>query len=182
VTVTPCPAGAGQAAARALPDPPGAEIAAHGFLATFDGGGTLATEQSNGARHDLPPRVPDRLCQASLSVGNDRLPLLRGEAGEALSVDGRTMLVVMIADNGTALEVVHAPNLHRYLVLYHELGMTDLLGGYDGVPSDAQLAGILGGSQNEATRIRVPVRFRPNRGPEMSLPPVPEAARQHGTD
>jgi len=182
VTVDPCPPGRGAAAARALPDPAGAEIAAPAFLATFDGGGTLATERSGGARRDLPPRVPDRLCLDSLRVGDHRFGLLRGEAGEPISVDGRTMLVVMIADNGTALEVVHARNLHRYIALYHELGATNLMGGYDGVPSDAQLAEILGGGANEANRIRVPVRFRPDRGPEMFLPPAPGGARPNWTN
>jgi hypothetical protein len=182
LTVTNCPSNADRTAARALPDPPGAEIAAAAFLATFDGGGNLATDQGTNARHDLPPRIPDRLCRGTLRVGNGSYTLLRGEDGAAISVDGRNVLVVIIEDNGNALEVVHAADLHRYLLLYHELGQTSLLGGYDGIPSDAQLAAILSGTDREGMRIRVPVRFRPNRGPEMFLPPAPEAARQNGTD
>jgi hypothetical protein len=174
LTVSDCPADAGRTAARALPDPPGAEIAAHAFLATFDGGGNLATNQDGGARNDLPPRIPDRLCRGQLRVGERNFPVLRGEAGEAISVDGRTRLIVLMNDNGTALEVVHAANLRRYLVLYHEIGATSLMGGYDNVPSDAQLAEMFSGG-NEASRIRVPVRFRPDRGPEIRLPSPPAA-------
>ena len=182
LTVTDCPADAGRTAAHALPDPPGAEIAAHAFLATFDGGGNLATERGSNARRDLPPRIPDRLCRSQLRVGNGSYTLLRGEDGAAISVDGRTMLVVIIQDNGDALEVVHAANLHRYVLLYHELGQTSLLCGFDGVPSDAQIAAIISGADREGTRIRVPVRFRPNRGPEMSLPSLAERPRPNGTN
>jgi hypothetical protein len=182
LTVTDCPADAGRTAARPLPDPAGAELAAHGLLATFDGGGTLATVQGSDARRDLPPRIPDRLCRASLRVGDQTYTLLRGEPGEPLSIDGRTMLVVILNDNGNALEVVQARNLNRYVLLYHEIGQTSLLGGFDGVPSDAQIAAILSGADRDGTRIRVPIRFRPNRGPEMvlpsiSAPPGPSPAR-----
>ena len=176
LTVTDCPAGAGQTAARALPDPPGAEIAAHALLATFDGGGNLATNQEGGARNDLPPRIPDRLCRGELRIGERNIAVLRGEAGEAISVDGRTRLLALLNDNGTTLEVVHAANLQRYLVLYHEVGATSLMGGYDNVPSDAQIAEMFNG-RNEASRVRVPVRFRPNRGPEIRLPSVAPLAR-----
>lgn len=182
LTVADCPAGAGQTQAHMLPDPPGAELAAHGLLATFDGGGNAATDQGSHARRDLPPRIPDRLCLSHIRIGERDLPLLRGEAGEALSVDGRTRVLLPLNDAGVALEVVHAANLHRYLVLYHEIGATSLLGGYDGVPSDSQLAEILAGGGSEANRIRVPVRFRPNQGPEMALPPVSQPAPQTGTD
>jgi hypothetical protein len=180
LTVGDCPADAGRTAARLLADPPGAELAAHAFLATFDGGGTLATERSSGARRDLPPRIPDRLCRGRLHAGNRTYALLRGEAGGPISVDGRTRLVAILSDDGTALEVVHAANIGRYLVLYHEIGATSLMGGYDDVPSDAQIAEMLSGGRTEANRVRVPVRFRPNRGPEMVLPSVAGPAGQSG--
>ena len=96
LTVSDCPADAGRNAARPLPDPPGAEIAAHAFLATFDGGGNLATNEGDGSRNDLPPRIPDRLCLSRLRLGNADIPLLRGEAGEAISVDGRTRLIAVL--------------------------------------------------------------------------------------
>lgn len=174
LTVTDCPAGGGRTAARALPDPAGAEIAAHAFLATFDGGGMPATEEGGG-RRDLPPRLPDQLCRGQLRVGQNSYVVLRADPGPRIAIEGRTMLVVLINDNGNSLEVVHVPNLNRYLMLFHEIGQTSLLGGFDGVPSDAQLAAILSGADREGTRIRVPVRFRPNRGPEMVLPAMPES-------
>ncbi|HEY5712304.1 MAG TPA: hypothetical protein VIT38_10445 [Allosphingosinicella sp.] len=181
ISVSDCPADSGRVAARALPDPAGAEIAAHAFLATFDGGGNPATGE-DGGRRDLPPRVPDRLCVTRLHIGDNVIPLLRGESGAAISVDGRTMAVAILSDNGNALEVVHAANLNRYVLLYHEIGGTSLLGGFDGVPSDAQITEILTGANREGTRVRVPVRFRPNRGPEMWLPSVAGASRPSATN
>ena len=181
LTVSDCPAGAGRTAARLLPDPPGAALAAHGFLATFDGGGNPATAEG-GVRRDLPPRIPDQVCLSRVRIGERTYAVLRGEAGAALSVDGRTRLLLPLNDAGVTLEVLHAANLGRYLVLYHEIGMTSLMGGYDAVPSDAQITQILAGGSTEANRIRVPVRFRPNRGPEMMLPPMPNAESRNGTN
>lgn len=182
LAVSDCPPDAGRTAARPLPDPPGAEIAAHAFLATFDGGGNLATNRGDGSRNDLPPRIPDRLCLSRLRIGETTIPVLRGEAGGAISVDGRTRLIAVLNDAGLALEVVHAANLGRYVVLYHEIGQTNLLGGYDNVPSDAQLTEMLRGDRSEANRIRVPVRLRPDRGPELFLPGIAPPAPGTGTD
>jgi hypothetical protein len=175
LSVRPCAAGEGSRDARLLPDPPGAEIAAHGFLATFDGGGIEGMDGE--ARRDLPSRVPPNLCLSShLDQERGSMQILRGPAGEPRSIDGRTRLVALLADNGMALEVVHASNLQRHLVLLHRMGETNLLGGYDGVPSDRQVADILYGRDQAAARARVTVRFPAEGGPELHiLTPAPTA-------
>lgn len=175
IEVNPCPPGAPQPDANLLADPPGAEIAAHAMLATFDGGGSEATE--NGRAADLPSRVPARLCLSSRPViGNGAVAILRGADGEPLSIDGRTRLVAIISDAGEWLEVVHARNLGRYVMLYHNIGSTMMLGGYDGVPSDRQIEALLSDpQQSDAGRIRVPVLLRPNQGPAMHLPDLAPA-------
>lgn len=174
--MTDCPAGTGQQDARLLPDPAGAEIAAHAFLATFDGAGIIATEA--GRRNDLPSRVPTELCLSSRNrVRGGPVPILRGADGPPLSIHGRTRLVALISDSGMWLEVVHAPILRRYLMLYHQVGSTVLLGGYNAVPSDRQIADLLNNPQSEAGRIRASVSLRPE-GPAMHLPNVqPEPTR-----
>lgn len=173
LTVTDCAAGAGAEDARLLPDPPAAELPAHALLATFDGGGIEAQEK--GKRNDLPSRVPPDLCLSSrIGEGRAQFPILRGPDGPPRSVDGRTRLVAMLTDSGRWLEVVHATNVKRYVLLYHEIGRTSLLGGYDGVPSDRQIAELVNNPGGEAGRIRVPVRFRPNQGAEIYLPSLPK--------
>jgi hypothetical protein len=55
-------------------------------------------------------------------------------------------------------------------MLYHEIGLTAVLGNYDGVPSDRQIGSLLENPGTDAGRVRVPVRLRPDRGPEIHLP------------
>jgi hypothetical protein len=169
IKVRDCAPGLGSVAAKPLPDPPPEQLAAYGILATFDGGGIEAVNE-RGERDDLPSRVPAELCLSSVSGG---MPILRAEPGSPLSVDGRTMLIALVNDGGTILEVVHVENFHRYQLLYHAVGLTYVLGSFDGVPSDSQIVGILSYGNSAAARVRVPVTFRPGKGPAMQLPHLP---------
>lgn len=174
IRVRDCPPGSGGETATLLPDPPGGEIAAHGFLATFDGGGIMATE--DGGPSPLPSRVPDELCLSGrVPIGNGQAPILRSDPGPPLSVDGRTRLIVLMSDSGDYLEVVHAENLGRHLLLSHRIGETILLGGFDNVPSDDQIADILAGRSPEAARLRVPVGFTADGRTNIHLPGLPPA-------
>ncbi|HEY0013751.1 MAG TPA: hypothetical protein VGB79_12970 [Allosphingosinicella sp.] len=174
IALRPCAAGEGERDARPLADPPHAEIAALGLLATFDGGGIPATE--NGAERNLPSRIPAALCLSSyIDREASRMPILRGAAGEPLSIDGRTRLVAMLNDNGMALEVVHAPNFRRFIVMMHRMGETHILGGYDGVPSDRQVADLVYGRAGTAANPRVTARFPADGAPAIYLPAPPPA-------
>lgn len=170
INVSDCPAGVGQQDARSLPDPAAPEMAAHAMLGTFDGGGIEATDE-NGARSYLPSRVPQDFCLSSrAAVGTAQIPVLRAAGGPPRSIDGRTRLMAVISDSGTWIEVVHAPNLNRYLILYHQIGSTALLGGYDNVPSDRQIADLLNNPAGDAARIRSSITLRPGQGPQINLP------------
>ena len=104
MTVSDCPAGTGEQDAGLLRDPPGAEIAAHAFLATFDGGGNTAVD-INGPRSDLPSRIPANLCLSSrIRIGQSSVPILRSPHGPTLSVDCRTRAVALMSDSGMCLE------------------------------------------------------------------------------
>lgn len=173
IAVGDCPSGSGERRANLLADPAAGEIAAHAFLATFDGAGIEATDES-GARNDLPARVPADFCLSSrVDTRGGAVPILRAADGPPLSVEGRTVLVAVLSDSGILLEVVHAENLGRYVLLFHEVGRTTLLGGFDGVPSDAQISEIIDNPASDAARPRVPVVFRPGEGPRIYLPSQP---------
>jgi hypothetical protein len=121
-------------------------------------------------RRDLPSRVPAELCRSSrLEIGIQRVPVLRAGEGPALSITGRTRLVAILSDSGTWIEVVHAENLGRYLMLFHQIGSTAVLGGYDGVPSDRQIAALLQGAQSDASRVRAAVRLTGDGNTELQL-------------
>lgn len=169
--VADCAKSVGGRGARLLPDPADASLAAIGFLATFDGGGIEADDKDKGGLAFLESRVPPKMCLSSrLSVGTSRIPVLRGEDGPSRSVDGRTVLVAVLSDSGDYLEVVHAANLKRYVLLRHSIGGTAVLGSFDGVPSDDQVRAVIVERDNPAGRVRVPVRLHPEKEPEMYLP------------
>ena len=165
-----CAPNFGATAARQLPNPTGPESAAHAFLGTFDGGGIAATNE-RGVREDLPSRVPAELCLSSRwPIGLSTASILRGTPGEALSVDGRSMLVATLGDSGVMIEVVHAANLERYWLLVHEIGQTSFVRSYDGVPSDEQVRLIV--EELIAGRLRPTMRvvLRPDGRHQMYLP------------
>jgi hypothetical protein len=173
-----CPAGSGESAARLLPDLEGAELAALGVLATLDGGGMEGKDGSSGEQRFLPARIPPELCLSTrLSVGNSPIAVLRGADGPPRAVDSRTRLVAILTDAGADIEGVHAPRFKRFVLIHHDIARTTLLGSFDGVPSDEQILAIVSGRDQPATRPRVPVEFRPGKGPVVHLPgPTPEAA------
>jgi hypothetical protein len=173
IAIAPCPAGARQRDARALRDPPAASLPAHFLLATYDGGGIATAE--NGARRDLPSRVPAAFCLSMrATIGGAIVPILRAPDGPALSVDGRTLLIAPLDDEGDVIEIVHAVALQRYWLLHHRLGETGLLGSFDGVPSDNQLVRLLGRSGDAGAAVRVRARLRPGEGARL-VPPDPAA-------
>lgn len=170
VAMEDCEAAAGRRDANPLPDPPGAEMAAHTFLATFDGGGPAATNET-GARQDLPSRVPARMCLSSQArVGDSYLPILRARQGPQQAVDGQTLLIAFMSDGGATLEVVHAENLGRFWLFAHEIGGTALLSSFDGVPSDEQIVRALTDPASGLGRIRSRVRLNPDGRTELYLP------------
>jgi hypothetical protein len=102
--------------------------------------------------------------------------VLRSAAAKPGSIDGRTRLIVLLGDGGGMLELVDAPNLERHLLLLHEIGRTAILSGWDGVPSDAQIAAILAGTDKQAARTRAAVKLRPDKDHEIQLPAPLEPA------
>lgn len=177
LAIAECPPGGQIDPARELPDPSAPENAAHVFLATFDGGGIAATEQ--GRRNDLPPRVPRSLClSVRASAGPLTVPILRGEDGPPISIDGRTRLLAPLGDSGVALEVVHAANLERYWLLFHEIGQTTLIRSYDAVPSNDQVVSIVNDLAAGRLNPTMRVRLRPDGQHQMFLPGPPQATGQ----
>jgi hypothetical protein len=165
-----CPEPGSARPAGPVPDPQGPSMAAYGFLGAFDGAGMDGKDEKSGATTILPSRVPTELCRTALETKGGKVVLLRAVDGDAISIDGRTVRLALLSDSGRILEVDHAKNLGGYVLLYHDLGLTGVLGTYDAIPSDKQIADIVDGTDREGGRIRVPVRFRPGKGAEISLP------------
>jgi hypothetical protein len=176
LSVRECPQPRDERPAKALPDKKDASVAAVGFLATLDGAGMEAKDSETGEPAILPSRVPTDLCRAQLKAKGRQMILLRGVDGEPISIDGRTVRAALLSDSGRIMEVDHDAKLGGYVLLYHDLGETDVLGTYDAIPSDKQLADIIDGTDRDGGRIRVPVHFHAEKGPEIFLPAIAPAA------
>lgn len=102
--------------------------------------------ESDGA-DILTPRFGRAWCLSTLAqAGEVRLPILRSQ----MPPDGdrkRSVLVVPLSDSGRTLEVVETRRRGRFVVFFHQVGRSELWGGYDAVPNDEQIMEILGGGQ-----------------------------------
>jgi hypothetical protein len=178
-----CPADAGRTDAHLLADPKAPQMAAHAILGAFDGGGIEARDSRGGILY-LPSRIAPRLCVSILSLAKRTAPVLRAEAGAPTGVDGRTRLVVVISDGGDYLELIEHKASGGYVLIRHEIGASLMLGTYDGIPSDTQLAAVLSGIDDESNRIRARVTFRPKQSTRISVlqsqsPPPPAVPAPH---
>ena len=165
--VGPCAAPA-PAAARRLPAD--MEAAADGVgVASFDGGGNPATGP-RGESTVMRPRVPARWCVSTRArIGDGVYPILRAAAGQEGGLEGTSRAAVIVSDSGGLLEVVELRTGGRFVVLFHQIGQTAVLGSFAAVPSDQQIADIISGADREGANTLARVNFRPGRVDEVEL-------------
>ena len=178
ISVEPCTASEIGSGATRLQDVPSEKIAAIALLGTFDGAGLIAKD-SGGKTTILRSRVPASLCSSQLSRGH---LVLRGAAGTASAVEGRTRLVVILSDGGEMLELVDTPKL-GHVLLHHRIGGTAILPTWDGVPSNDQIERMLTGADRESTKVLATVVLRPDKGDEINIAPAadPQVPTDRGT-
>jgi hypothetical protein len=154
----------------------GEDLLAQALLATFDAAGETARDERG---HHLDPvlaRTGTRWCLSTTArIGQSSYPILRAPPGAASDgLGGRTVLIVPMTDAGRTLELVETREPHRFTLLHHSVGATDILGSYDGVPSDDQLAAILSGADEPGTRIRASVQHHADGNTNIDVPtPTP---------
>lgn len=167
LTVSAC--GAAQPSARALPDGEFARQVEHWLVANLDGGGEEVRDEATDARSSLPSRIGANWCQTNRALPGNEPPLviLRAAADAADGIDGRSRMLVPINDAGRTFELVQWRD--RHILLHHDIGRTDLLGGYEGVPSDDQLVAILTGRDRDGGRIRASITRRSDGGTETEF-------------
>ena len=160
--------------ANLLPDDVGT-VGVMALLGTIDGAGVEAHVVATGGTTLLPGRVGTAWCVSMRTrIGNSNYQILRARPPLASgSVDGHSMIMVPFNDAGTTLEAVRIINGDRVILLFHEIGRTSLLGTYDAVPSDEQVANILSGADEPGTRFRAVATLRPGQGDHIDLR-VPE--------
>lgn len=179
ITAADCPRESGRAA-RALPTD-GAEtmedtLMAH-FLESNGPVGGVRTAEPNAPR---PGPVWCRSTGFRLANMSGPTLVLRTITSGTGDDTRRSVLIALIADNGTMLEVVERRlrNQTRYVLIHHQIGRTMILGAYDAVPTDAQLADILSGADQEGGRARATIEYQASGDSNVNLlvpmtPPPP---------
>jgi hypothetical protein len=121
-----------------------------------------------------PSRPATGWCRSAgfrLANMNGDTPVLRATAAGAGDDSRRSVLFALIADNGTLLEVAERRfrNRTRYVLIHHQIGRTAVLGAYDAVPTDAQLADILSGRDRDGGRMRATIEFQASGDSNVNL-------------
>jgi hypothetical protein len=142
------------------------------LIGMFDVAGDDARDPQGNRVPALPPRIATHWCQSSqLHIGNTNYAVLRAAPDDpAEGIGGRSELIVPINDAGTTLEQVRISDPQQFVMLFHEIGRTSVLGSYDGPLSDDQIAAILNGSDGDGTRIRASIDHMPNGNSNINLP------------
>jgi hypothetical protein len=171
-----CPSAATRDAGL-LPDV-AAETAANAIvIGTTDAAGGVGSDE-NPARA-LPSRIGTKWCRHVVAVGNSKVPVLRATdaASAGAAMEGKSLLFALYSDAGGALEVMRVAKSDKYLLLNHEIGATNLLGTFDAVPSDRQIADLLAGrSEAGAPRARVLLKADGNTDVHIQAPPPTPAS------
>ena len=112
--------------------------------------GADAAEDSIMAAADALPEqsensdFPRQWCLSSLRrAGTDLMPIWRIPPSAAGADSRRVVTVAVLDDSDGAIEVVERrfQNRSRFTTIWHSTGRTNILGSYDGSPTDAQITG-----------------------------------------
>lgn len=140
---------------------------ADSLVAAIDGAGPEAVRSGSA----MAPRIGRAWCRTYAQAGDAKVPLLHATGAAAAGDGPRSILLALYSDAGGALEIVRLED--RHILLHHQIGSTSVLGRFDGVPSDAQIARMLIG-QGETGKVRATIRLKPNGDTSIELPTAPK--------
>lgn len=157
------------------------QVLGDGLTAVMDAAGEETIDRAGHHLDPLPSRIGRLWCRpVTFRIGEESRSILRiapaASSGEP-GLGGRTVLLAPVNDSGTAFEQVDNGH-HHFVLLYHRVGQTAVLGTYDGPLSDSQLADIMSGADNEGGRFRASVQHLVNGGSNFQInvgagPPQP---------
>jgi hypothetical protein len=152
-----------------------------GLTAIMDGAGEEAVDRSGHHLDPLPSRLGLRWCQpVTIRIGNSSPRLLRAATPWNDGFGGKTVLLLLVNDAGTTFEQIESSS-HHFVLLYHQIGGTAVLGSYDGPLADGQLADIVSGADNDGGRFRASAQLLPNGNTnlQVNVGPDPSEPRRH---
>ncbi|HEU0099658.1 MAG TPA: hypothetical protein VFQ67_12900 [Allosphingosinicella sp.] len=140
--------------------------------ATSDATGMEATNARGKEEPPILPRIGTRWCLTELSVGDARVPLLRSLDKTKDDAGVRSRLLALYSDAGGMIEIMRLADEARYVVLNHGIGMVEVLGTFDAMPSLAQVQSLFGDA-GEAGKVHARVRLKANGNSEIELAGTP---------
>jgi hypothetical protein len=142
----------------------------------------LAGEGTGGGSTDEPNAPPNgqRWCRSagySIPGALGPTPVLRDESIAAGDDMRRSVLIAIWGDNGTMIEVAERRfrERTRFVVIHHQIGQTTILGAFDSVPTDAQIAAIATGADREGSRARATIVYEASGDSSVNLQVAPAA-------
>ncbi len=124
----------------------------------------------------LAPRFGTAWCLSSRArIGNSSFPILRSLM-PSTPPRQRSVLVLLLTDAGTLLEVVETHREGRYVLFHHQIGRTQLLAAFDGVPTDSQISDILSGADRVNGRVRATISQNASGDRDVGITAPPPAA------
>jgi hypothetical protein len=143
----------------------------------------LAGGDLSGGQSDEPnaPPVRPRWCRSAGYRIPDSLgptPVLRDENPRAGDDTRRSVLIALISDSGTMIEVVERRfrDRTRFVVIHHRIGQTMVLGSYDSVPTDAQIGDIATGADRDGGRARATITYQASGDSSVNVQVAPSPA------
>jgi hypothetical protein len=151
-----------------------------GITAIMDGAGEEAVDRRGHHLDPLPARLGLRWCRpVTIRIGNSSPRLLRAATPVHDGFGGKTVLLLLVNDAGTIFEQIENSS-HHFMLLYHQMGSTTVLGSYDGPLADGQLADILSGADDDGGRFRASAQLSPNGNTNLQLNVGPDSPRPRG--
>jgi hypothetical protein len=143
----------------------------------------LAGVEVSGGQSDEPGAPPSRphWCRSAGYRIPDSLgptPVLRDQNSQPGDDTRRSVLIALLSDSGTMIEVVerHFRNRTRFVVVHHQIGQTTVLGSYDSVPTDAQIGDIATGADRDGGRARATIVYQASGDSNVNVQVAPAPA------
>jgi hypothetical protein len=137
--------------------------------AVFDASNATQTEpRHDPPGHEVTTELDPNMClSARAHVGNTTVPILRTTTPGRTAI--RTVLIAILTDSGTLMEVVENRERHVFVIYYHKIGSTYVLGRYGAVPTDEQIVNIVSGADHDGGNIRATITYPGNGNSSITI-------------
>lgn len=128
---------------------------------------------------DVEGRGATPWCPSSpLRLPNTTLPVLLSTAEAGDEDSRRSVLIGLVADNGTMIEVVQRRfrDRTRFILMHHQIGRSTVLGSYASAPTNEQLADILSGVDRAGGQARALIDYEASGDSRVTVIAAPEPA------